>query len=609
MKLNKKITINEAVAKIADNIQPTCGIVFADAIRQTEANKEHVKQLFDEKKIQLPNEDRFAHQKVNGTKEMKKMKLAESLFTEWVGETRLEESFAQPNLILKDGQFQFDTATGNITVPKSIFDDFIVNGKLNVQFADEGADVYTYVMKSENEDSITMQCNGEAIPGIDEEIADCQKYPIEKPKAKDSAFISAEDKNPKNRVKAKDFGYVSAGDKQPEKAAMKESFNNWDSPESRIERYETDLPELMNTMHDNYMKGRLAAEDYAEALKIAYDALDSVPYIDEALEDSQRYPVEKPKAKDSQFISKEDKQPKSAVKAKDSQFISAGEKDPNKAFGEKRLGESLDQPLNEEVVYKYKPNREPLGEIIQLELTEGEWGYREEDGKQTATRLPSANYMPSKLGANWDRNDKYAITVLAANIEQLESAIKIATKYDREYKIEKLSKPIKGDTLRLWIYMDEDKDFDEPYKGESDIVDMNNIPAKVIYTNPVEETDSVEESIESEQKYPIQSPIAEELDITEEDDNQELQEANVTTIGVGNFNPNEGKARETWDKIVAADKIGILDFMLEDMYPNGPTSKELNGLLADDSAWVLHMLGLDDTDSGLDFASDIDDNF
>lgn len=390
---------------------------------------------------------------------------------------------------------------------------------------------------------------------------------------------------------------------------MTEEFTNWDSPESRIERYETDLPELMAAMHDNYMKGRLAAEDYAQALKLAYDALDSVPYIDEALEDSQRYPIEKPKAKDSQFVSKEDKQPATVVDAKDSQFISAGEKDPNKAFADKKLGESLDQQLNEEVVYKYKATREPLGEIIQLELTEGEWGYREEDGKQNATRLPSANYMPSKIGANWDKDDKYAITVLAANIDQLESAIKIATKYNREYKIEKLSRPIKGDNVRLWIYMDEDKDFDEPYKGESDIVDMKNIPAKVVYTTAVEETDIVEESIESEQKYPIQSPITEELDITEEADNQELQEANVTTIGVGNFNPNEGKAKETWDKIVAADKIGILDFMLEDMYPNGPTSKELNDLLANDSAWVLHMLGLDDTDSELDFASDIDDNF
>ena len=341
-------------------------------------------------------------------------------------------------------------------------------------------------------------------------------------------------------------------------------------------------------MHDNYMQGRLAAEDYAQALKIAYDALDSVPSIGEALEDSQRYPIEKPKAKDSQFISKEDKQPKATVDAKDSQFVSAGDKDVEKAFGEKKLGESFDQPLNEEVIYKYKPTRDPLGEIIQVELTEGEWGYREENGKQTATRLPSANYRDDKIGANWDRDDRYAITVLGSNAEQLQSAIDIATKYNKEYKIEKLSRPIDGDTVRLWIYMDEDKDFDNPYKGDSEIVDMNKAPKKVVYADKIvvdtAEEDVVEESLTSEQKYPVQSPIAEDL--------EPLNEITVFAEGLANFQPVGLVAEETWAKINESSKIATLEFMLEDMYPNGISQSELNSLLENDSKWVLDMLNI-----------------
>ena len=59
------------------------------------------------------------------------------------------------------------------------------------------------------------------------------------------------------------------------KKVVKES-DTIDSPEYRIERYEMDLPDLMNTIHDAYMFGKVSAHQYAEALKAAYDALDNV---------------------------------------------------------------------------------------------------------------------------------------------------------------------------------------------------------------------------------------------------------------------------------------------------------------------------------------------
>ena len=693
MKLTKKITMNEAVMQVVDNVQPYAGIVLADAINQSAKNRERIEKVFAEKKVSMPNEDRFAHKKVDATKEMKKMKLAESLFTEWFDDDKEKETFVQPNIILEESQYQFDDETGNIIVNKAIFDDYMEGKKLNVKFVDEeGEDIFCYKMISENDDSITMEYVGEGIPGIDEELCDCQKYPIKKPEAKDSTFVSAKDKQPKDMVKSKDSGFVSAGDKQPNKAAMKESklsnwdklqtvfpqldrnrnqnnqtttlsvddiidklqnttdkdllkkisdllaaddaedsakdvvvvnsdtinqnqskennrqklvkafpnlnmkesFTNWNSPESRIERYETDLPELMATMHDLYMDGKVEAEDYAEALKVAYDALDSVPHMDEALEDSQRYPIEKPKAKDSTFVSAKDKQVK--VDAKDSQFVSAGDKNVEKAFSDRKLGENLKKKLTEEVVYKYKPTREPLGEIIQLELTEGEWGYREEDGKQTATRLPSANYMEQNIGASWDIDDKYAITVIAPDAESLDAAIKIAVKYNKEYKIEKLTRPISGNTVKLWIYVDEEKDFDEPYKGDSIIVDMEKVPVNV----RKQSDEPVAESIEPEQKFPIESPIAEELEA------DKLEEANVTTIGLANFIPEEA-AQAAWNKIMDAGKIGVFEFMISDMFPNGPTAKDINDLLINDSEWLFNMLHIDDSEISATDSLDFED--
>lgn len=645
MKLVKKITINEAVAKMGNEVQPVASVVFADAINQTKKNKETILDLVAANAAEMPNQDRFAHSKVDATKEMKKMKLAESLFTEWFEEDDAnKKSFAQPNLILEEDQYELDEMTGAITVSKAVFDDYMEGKRLNIKFAEDNAedDIWQYKMVSETEDAIIMEYIGEAIPGIDEEVADCQKYPVQKPEAKDSTFVSARDKQPEDVVKAKDSGFVSAEDKQPNKAAMKESvegdftieinndiycdedgnayhfnspeeaqafieehelenaevtrqhgkelvkeaFNNWNSPESRIERYETDLPELMATMHDHYMNGRVEAKLYAEALKVAYDALDSVPHMDEALEDSQRYPIEKPKAKDSQFVSKEDKQPKAAVDAKDSGFVSAGDKDPNKAFEEKRLGESLDQPLNEEVVYTYANKRDPLGEIIQVELTEGEWGYREENGKKTATRLPSANYPEDTVGVRWDEEDKFAITVLAKSTEELAPAIRIAVKYNKDYKIERLVRVQGGYTVRLWIYVDEEKDFDQPYVGPSNVVDMSPI---------VSADQAIVESLTAEQKFPVESPIAEDLDIeecaiTEEKD---LEEAVISVIGAGNFKPNPGKAKETFDIIMNSNKIGVFDFTLEELFPQGATEAEVNKLLEEQSDWILNLLAID----------------
>lgn len=51
-----------------------------------------------------------------------------------------------------------------------------------------------------------------------------------------------------------------------------------------ISRYEVDLPELMHTLEDAYLEGKVAAEDYAKALRAAYNILEDVK-IDTKVED------------------------------------------------------------------------------------------------------------------------------------------------------------------------------------------------------------------------------------------------------------------------------------------------------------------------------------
>lgn len=629
MKLNKIKTLNEAISEISDVDQGVVGIVYADAIRETENKKKMIDKAFKDRKLEMPNEDRFAHEKMNATKEMKKMQLAESLFTEWVDDKeQLNESFAQPNFAVTEDQYILDDASGNITIGKDIFSDYIKDGHVNILFVDEAEDgedkVLEYKMIAEDDSNIIMEYVGVATPGIDEEIADCQKYPVEKPEAKDSTYVSAADKQPKDVEEAKDSQYVSARDKQPEKAAMKEDFTNWDSPESRVERYFTDLPGMIITLQDHYDAGRIAADELAKALKVAYDALDSVPQIAEALEASQKYPIEKPEAKDSQFVSAGDKQPFTAIDAKDSQFVSAGDKDVEKANKE-LVKESMLVEADEQkdFIYVYKNKREPLADIIQVELSEGEWGYvKYPDGRLSPTRLPSANYLEDRIGADWDKNDKYAITVLGESADDLQKAIDIATKYGKEYRIEQLIRPAKnGLKTRIWIYVDEEKDFDEPYFDPN----VETVKGK-----------SEEESLEASQKYPIESPFdfkdsefisAEDKDpknynkdlvkeSLEEFDGEieTLNEIRITTEGLNNFKPYGEAAQITWATIQDKNKVATFEFMLEDMYPNGIGSTQLNDLLAYNRDWIYDMLNITDSEEAAVEVSEekeevVDDSF
>jgi hypothetical protein len=70
-----------------------------------------------------------------------------------------------------------------------------------------------------------------------------------------------------------------------------------------------------------------------------------------------------------------------------------------------------------------------------------------------------------------------------------------------------------------------------------------------------------------------------------------LKEDTTILSNLNEFEPWSG-AVSTWELIVEADKVDALDFMLEDLYPEGMTSTELNDLLWFESDWIIDMLGI-----------------
>jgi hypothetical protein len=70
-----------------------------------------------------------------------------------------------------------------------------------------------------------------------------------------------------------------------------------------------------------------------------------------------------------------------------------------------------------------------------------------------------------------------------------------------------------------------------------------------------------------------------------------LKEEAKIISSLDEYEPWSG-AVSTWDKVVEADKVDQLDFLLSDLYPEGMTMTELNDILWFESDWVLGMLGI-----------------
>ena len=53
-------------------------------------------------------------------------------------------------------------------------------------------------------------------------------------------------------------------------------------------------------------------------------------------------------------------------------------------------------------------------------------------------------------------------------------------------------------------------------------------------------------------------------------------------------------AKDTLNKLIELDKCDELEFILDDLYPNGLTETELNDILWFDDEWIYETLGIEE---------------
>lgn len=73
-----------------------------------------------------------------------------------------EEDDDVPDLVLDEGDYECDEYLGEIRINKQVFDDFVEHSYIKIQFVNDNEDdnVYTYVMKSEDDKFITCEFIG-----------------------------------------------------------------------------------------------------------------------------------------------------------------------------------------------------------------------------------------------------------------------------------------------------------------------------------------------------------------------------------------------------------------------------------------------------------------
>lgn len=112
----------------------------------------------------------------------------------------------------------------------------------------------------------------------------------------------------------------------------------------------------------------------------------------------------------------------------------------------------------------------------------------------------------------------------------------------------------------------------------------------------VEECEIKEDTCPKCGKQPCECEKEEVKECDEKPMNEELK----ILVDLSDYKPWSG-AISMWDEIEAADKVDELEFMLEDIYPDGITMVELNDILWFEQDWVREQLGLFDVEEDEDF--------
>lgn len=155
-------------------------------------------------------------------------------------------------------------------------------------------------------------------------------------------------------------------------------------------------------------------------------------------------------------------------------------------------------------------------------------------------------------------------------------------------------------------------------EDELDIVDVNEeeeeleASQKYPIESPFEKKDQ-EDCIRASQKYPVESPFKKKISIDPKQKYpvEHKKEENIKAInkaplnedvkiilsdGFGDFTPWSDEAIKTWKTVKESNKLDTLAFMLEDMYPDGITTVQLNDLLRFQDEWLYNILNITNDD-------------
>lgn len=69
----------------------------------------------------------------------------------------------------------------------------------------------------------------------------------------------------------------------------------------------------------------------------------------------------------------------------------------------------------------------------------------------------------------------------------------------------------------------------------------------------------------------------------------------IVNVGIEGFKPWSG-AISTWDEIEEANKVDELEYLLEELYPEGIDEGKLNDLLWFESDFIFENLGINEDD-------------
>lgn len=409
-------------------------------------------------------------------------------------------------LTIKD--MEVETPDGNkikvaVTAPASVImaveKDDVNNGIDSGLYDRDGLILDDYFLMMESESGISSNKYQDYLKAmgknVDEEIQQCQKFPID--------FKKAKILNEKGLTES------------------------WDKEDFRSRVYNA-LADIAFEYHLNGVD--LSAEDFTPTFdwfttkfkdEAEWNFDDS---LEEEVAECQKYPVEKPEAKDSQFYSAEDKQPELHINVKDSQFISAGDKDPRSAS----INEEVED-INESSYARTDgelfvgPRRDSLVSVIISTLCDGEWGYiKSKDGTISPTVLKHLSLDETKdIGVDWDKEDRCFIRVVPRNTVTTDEIQEVANQFHKESEVVDEH----GDKV-VRIYVDEDKDFDGHYVGDDYPVNTEGVkgrgtgkrgnPNSSKKVEAEEESEikyGLEEEIQPDQKFPVnhkEAPAIEE---------------------------------------------------------------------------------------------------